>query len=87
MNQDIKKAANPVAHVMSLLISSGALWTAVGVANDLENRIIVNEQNDQTQQQTAKRIEQKVDQQFQMQQEMRDIMIEMKTRMDMKEDP
>ncbi len=81
-----KKAANPMAHLITLAISSGALWTAVGVANDLENRVIVNEQNDQTQQQTAKRIEEKVDQQFQMQQEMRDLMIEMKTRMDMRED-
>jgi hypothetical protein len=40
---DIKAQANPILSGIAVLFSSGALWTALSAANEIENKVVEGE--------------------------------------------
>ena len=78
----VEKFANPLAHAISMLLASGALWTALGAANEIENDGIVTQEGQKAIRQDVTEIRTDLKEQRAQQQEMRDILIRIETKLE-----
>ncbi len=83
---DIHQAAsvvhNPIVSIALTIGMSGSLWTALSVANDLENAQNATDQRQEMIIQTQQEIKAELKEQDEARREMRDLLIEIKTKME-----
>lgn len=75
----MKEAINPMISFLATLLAGGSLWTALGVANELENEVLSTKQQQTVIIQTQQEIKQELKERQETQQEIRDILIQLKT--------
>ena len=75
----VRDIANPIISAVATLMAGGSLWTALGVANELENEVLSTKQQQKVIIQTQQEIKSELKDRQKTQQEIRDLLIQLKT--------